>query len=263
MENIIEMKHLSCKAGRRYLLKDIDWQVKKGEHWVVFGMNGSGKTTLLSIIAGFKPYDEGELKVFGQSYSAENILTNRRRIGWVSSSFFDRYYTKESALNIVLAGKFGTLGLRGDVTDKDVKKAKALLQEMGIMDKLNQSFQTMSKGERQNVLIARALMVEPEILVMDEPCTGLDILARDHLLAMVRDFARHTAMTIIYVTHYTEEIIDVFDQGLLLKAGRVVATGRREDIFTAHMMSRFLDETVEILPLPHNQFKVQLKDRGC
>ena len=97
METIIDVKNLSYKAGQRYLIYNINWQVKKGEHWIVFGMNGCGKTTLLSAIAGFNGYTSGSLKVFGEAYTDDNILQNRKRIGFVSSSLFDKYLTWESA----------------------------------------------------------------------------------------------------------------------------------------------------------------------
>jgi len=164
-KTVIELKNVSCKAGYTYLLKEINWDVKQGEHWVVFGMNGSGKTTLLSIIAGFKHWGKGTVKVFDESMNNDNILSFRKRIGWVSTSFFDKYYTKESALNIVLSGKTGTLGLNDNITLEDVKKAKALLRELHLGDKMDRTFDMFSKGERQNILIARALINNPEILI--------------------------------------------------------------------------------------------------
>lgn len=103
-EIVIDLKNLSCQAGYQYLLRDINWQVGCGEQWVVFGQNGCGKTTLLSIVAGYKGYSSGELKIFGEEYTAENILRLRKRIGWISSSFFDKYYTTETVLDIVLSG---------------------------------------------------------------------------------------------------------------------------------------------------------------
>lgn len=130
IEKVIALDKVSCKAGYKFLLRDISWQVAKGEHWVVFGANGSGKTTLLSIIAGFKHYTSGSVKVFGESFTNDNILAIRRRIGWVSSSFFDKYYSKESALHIVLSGRNGTLGLDDAITLDDVRLAKALLTEL-------------------------------------------------------------------------------------------------------------------------------------
>ena len=161
MDNIIAVKDLCIQAGNRYLLRNINWEVKEGEQWVVFGLNGSGKTTLLSVIAGFKEPTSGEVKVFGEPYSNDNLLSSRRRIGWVSSSFFDKYYTRESALNIVLSGLSGTLGIDRCVTDEDVLKAKALLAEWHFGDRIDMPFSVLSKGERQNILIARALIAEP------------------------------------------------------------------------------------------------------
>ena len=199
---IIDLKRIGCKAGYRYLLKDINWQVKKGEHWVVFGMNGSGKTTLLSIIAGFKHFSEGTLKIFGEEYSNENILDIRKRIGWVSASFFDRYYTKESALHIVLSGRNGTLGLDDDITLEDVRLAKELLTRLNLGDKINRTFDTFSKGERQNVLIARALISNPDILILDEPCTGLDVYNRSYLFDTIETLSQKNNLTIIYSINF-------------------------------------------------------------
>lgn len=258
-ETIIQTRNLSCKAGYKYLLKDINWEVKRGEHWVVFGMNGSGKTTLLSIIAGFKKFTHGELAVFGESYSDENILAIRKRIGWVSSSFFDRYFGKESALDIVLSGKFGTMGIDYDITDDDIKMAKALLTELHLPDKMNQPFNMMSKGERQNVLIARALLFQPDILVLDEPCTGLDVMAREHLLNTVRDLAENTDVTIIYVTHYTEEILDIFPKCLLLSYGHVYAQGLVSDLFTTDTISRFLGYPIEVQRTPEKEIRLNMQ----
>ena len=243
---IIEAKHLSCKVGYRYLLQDINWTVNKGEHWVVFGMNGCGKTTLLSIIAGFHAETHGTLNVFGEPYTKDNILEFRRRIGWVSSSFFDKNLTQESALDIVLSGKFGTLGLGYPITNQDVIKAQHLLQELRLGDKVNRPFHLMSKGERQNVLIARAFMGNPEILVLDEPGTGLDVFAREYLLNTIEQLAQKTDMTLIYVTHYTEEILDVFDQCLLMRDGVVYQQGATKALFTQENMSEFLQYPVTI-----------------
>ena len=245
-ENIIETSRLSVKIGHRYILHDIDWQVKKGEHWVVFGLNGSGNTSLLSIIAGFKEPTSGQLKIFGQSYSNSNILDFRQRIGWVSASFYDKLYTRESALDIVLSGKFGTLGIRGAVEDEDVRLAKRLLCELKLGDKVNRSFATLSKGERQNVLIARALFARPQILILDEPCTGLDLYNRAHLFAILRELADHCDMTIIYVTHYVDEVLDIFKSALFLKQGMVAACGAVETVFTSQQFTRLIDYPVEI-----------------
>lgn len=245
-KSIIELEKLSCKVGYRYLLKDITWQIKEGEHWVIFGTNGCGKTTLLSIIAGFRAFTSGSLKIFGQEYNEANVLDLRKRIGFVSSSFFDKTLSRESALDIVLAGKFGTVGISGDINNQDVLHAKELLCELHMGDKIRRSFDGLSKGERQNVLIARALMGRPDILVLDEPGTGLDVFAREYLLSTVKDLAENSRMTILYVTHYTEEILEVFDQCLLLQAGRIVGMGKTKALLTTENMSRFLNYPVRL-----------------
>lgn len=183
--------------------------------------------------------------MLGEAYTSQNILDLRRRIGWVSGSFFDQKFTKESALNIVLSGLTGALGReRRAVSLADVKQAKALLSELHIADKIYQPFHMMSKGERENVLIA-----EPEILLLDEPCTGLDIFAREHLLNTLRDLAENSNLTIIYMTHYTEELLlDVFKKTMLLRDGLVYAQGETSALFTSEVFSDFLGAPVKIAP---------------
>lgn len=246
MQTIFQLEGLGYKAGNQYILKDIDWEVKKGEHWLVFGMNGSGKTTLLSIVAGYMDYTHGDLKIFNQQYADDTILDIRQRIGWVSSSFFDKCLSRETVLEIVLAGKFATLGLDEAITDADIGRAKALLTEFRLKKKINYPYDFLSKGERQTVLIARALMSNPEILVLDEPCTGLDVFSREYLLSTIRDLAEQTDITIIFVTHYTEEIMDVFPNCLLLKNGRIYAKDQTETLFNSEQLSQFLNYPVTV-----------------
>lgn len=252
---VIKTNKLCCQSGHRYLLRDVTWQVNKGQHWVVFGMNGSGKTTLLSIIAGFKKHTQGTLEVLGEQYGKNNVLSLRQRIGWVSSSFFDKYYSNETALDIVLSGLFGTFAPSFDLEDKEVVLAKELLERLNIGDKINRPFNMMSKGERQNVLIARALIARPEILLLDEPGTGLDVFAREKMLSVVRELADESDVTIIYVTHYPEEILDIFENCMLLKNGLVYKKGKTSELFTSERLSAMLDYPVEV---SHANGKLQI-----
>ena len=243
---VINVKNLSCLSGSQFLLNNISWQVHKGEQWVVFGRNGCGKTTLLSIIAGYKSFSSGTLEIFGQSYNAANILELRRRIGWISSSFFDKYYHEEGVLDIVLSALSGTLGVPFDVSNAQMIKAKRLLIDLGLKDKIHATFDMLSKGERQHVLIARAFMTDPEILILDEPGTGLDVLARERLLATIKDLASAYDTTIIYVTHYPEEILASFDKTLLLRNGAVYKLGLTRELFTSEVMSDFFSYPAQI-----------------
>ena len=247
MQTIIKTNELCYKSGRRFLINHINWEVKEGEHWLVFGMNGSGKTTLLSMIAGYKSPTSGTLEVLGKQYDKEHIFALRKEIGWVSSSFFDKYYANETALRIVLSGLFGTFNIDYDVTDADVRHAKALLRELRMEGKMNRPFNSMSKGERQNVLIARALITQPKVLVLDEPGTGLDIRAREHMMNTVRALAESKKVTIIYVTHYPEEVQPFMNKTMLLKNGRAFAKGDTESVLTSENLSILLDETVHVV----------------
>lgn len=231
-KEIIKIEKLNYKVGNRYLLKDINWSVKEGEHWLIFGLNGSGKTTLLSNIAGFGSHTDGEMEVFGEKYSEETTMKIRQRIGFVSSSFFSKYYKHETVLEIVLSGINGTLGLNFAISNQDVIKARKILDKLGMLDKMNQSFIELSKGEQQKVLIARALVVDPSILILDEPNTGLDIYAREQMMDFIKQMLLDKNIAIIYVTHYMEEVLEGFDKCMILKNGRISAIGETENILT-------------------------------
>ena len=184
MQYAIETKDMGYQVGKEYLLKNITVKIEPGEHCLLYGLNGSGKTTLLSILAGYRRQTAGEISVLGEKFSNETVLELRKQIGWISSSFFDTKYHHETILDIVLSGKFGTYGLHIGITAKDHRRAKELLEALGLQEKLYQSYNCLSKGQRQNVLIARAFMGKPKLLLLDEPCSGLDILARAHIFQL-------------------------------------------------------------------------------
>lgn len=245
-EPLIQASEVCCRSGKRYLLNHVNWKVNRGEHWLIFGLNGSGKTTLLSVIAGFKPLTSGDLTVLGERYDQNTIFSLRKKVGMVSNSLFDKVYFNESALQIVLSGLFGAFNIDFDIRDEDVRFAKSLLKELRMGDKMYQSFGTMSKGERQNVLIARALITKPEILLLDEPTSGLDIYARDHLYQTVTDLAHSGQVTILYVTHYAEEIPPFLEKALLLRSGHVFAQGMIDELMTSQKISALLNEEVNV-----------------
>lgn len=240
MENLIDIQHLSCKIGNRYILKDISWQIAPQDHWVIFGTNGSGKTTLLSIIAGFRHFTSGNISFCGLPYNKENILTIRKQIGFVSSSFFNLYYSKENVLDIIVSGKTGTLSLDDTVGFDDYLKAQKLLRSLHLDSKMDMPFDMLSKGERQLVLIARALMDKPAVLILDEPMDGLDIYNREYLFKLFYELAQQN-IVLLYVTHHADEITSLFNQALLLKKGNVFAQGSVGETFISDQVSGLLD----------------------
>ncbi len=247
-EPILSTRGLGCQSGNRFLLKGIDWDITEKSRWIVLGMNGCGKTTLLSILAGYQDYTHGTLRYRGTDYRALDILTLRQKMGWISNSFFDRIYQNESVEDLVLSGLSGTLGPEdGVIRDGHVRKLKRLLTTLGLEDKLDAPYNWLSKGERQNILILRALLTQPETLVLDEPMTGLDVVSKQKMMRFVQGVARERLHTILYVTHHFEEISpDLFDYCLLLRRGQVYQQGPTEDVMTSEVISRFLRHPVEL-----------------
>ncbi len=242
--NVIEAKELSYQVGHQYLLNHINLKIAQGEHWLLYGMNGCGKTTLLSILSGFRQQTQGELKVFGEAFDDHNILQLRKKIGWVSSSFFDARYHHERVLDIVLSGKFGTYGLDWGLDSADYRRANALLSALGLADKGQQSYDRLSKGQRQNVLTARAFMGNPEILLLDEPCSGLDALAKVRFMNLLEALMEQTNLTVLFVSHEINDVKDLFPRTILLRNGRLFAQGDTEELFQESNLSIFFQQKV-------------------
>ena len=262
---LLKTENLGLKKGSKYILKDINWEIQSGDNWVLFGLNGCGKTTLLSILAGYQTGNEGYNCLFDEKVDKNNFLQLRKRIGFVSSSFFDRYLKKELVTDIVLAGKFGTLGIAGEIADEDIQKAKSLSRMLGIEKKMRYPYDCLSKGQQQRVLIARAMMNEPEILLLDEPCSGLDMIARETFLHNIQDLAERNRMAIVYVTHHTEEILPFFNKAALMKDGELVEKGELEEVFSQEILEKFFGVKTSILWTDQHFFinlDLQIKHQG-
>jgi ABC-type molybdenum transport system, ATPase component/photorepair protein PhrA len=237
---IIDASRISWKRESKDVLKDVTWKVRKGEHWSLVGLNGSGKTTLLKMINGYIWPTSGTLSVLDHPFGQIDLRILRRKIGWVSSALANRLMPQDDPESIVLSGKFASIGLYDELTEADKKKAGELLERLHCTAFSRRPLATLSEGERQRVLIARALMASPELLILDEPCNGLDIFARERLLTLIRELASAAdAPTMIFVTHHVDEIMPCFSHTLLLKAGTVYQSGLTEDIMTPENMMDF------------------------
>ena len=256
----VDIKNASVYLGGREILHNLSWQVPKGGRCFILGANGAGKTTLVKMLMGYAwPVYGARVEILGNRYGQCNLQEVRKKIGWVSSSYFDKYYTRESALDIVLSGLCGTLGKDSTVKPDDYIRAKALLKEWNMDRKFDLPFYTMSKGERQNVLIARALISNPEILVLDEPGTGLDVLAREQLLRKISAFAEENNLTIIYVTHYPEEILPVFDKCLVLQRGKMADIGPLQEVMSTERLSHTLETDVVMQYMQDGRMDLRVK----
>jgi iron complex transport system ATP-binding protein len=238
---IIEVSGL--RVDRDALILDsVDWRVDPGQHWVILGANGSGKTSLLSVLTGYLAPTAGTISALGETYGRADWRELRTRIGLVSSSIHQLMPPHENALNAVASGRRAMLGMWGDVSEADSRRAAELLREVEGEYLSERPWRFLSQGERQRVLIGRALMADPRLLVLDEPCAGLDPVAREHFLAFIeRMLARPGAPTLVLVTHHVEEIVTGFSHVLVMRAGRVLAAGARENVMTSATLGRAFD----------------------
>ncbi|MFG6115452.1 ABC transporter ATP-binding protein [Halobacillus sp. MO56] len=232
---IISLKGIEWKQKDKTILKDVTWNVAKGEHWALLGLNGSGKTSLLNMITGYQWPTNGEVNVLGHRFGETNILELRKSIGWVSTSLDERFkhHGGETAREVVLSGKHATIGIYDEITAEDINRANHLLDQFRIMTLAEQKFSSLSQGEKRKTMIARALMASPELLILDEPCSGLDILSREELLQTIDQMNRSSdGPTLIYVTHHIDEVIPSISHTLLLHHGSIAASGEKYKTLT-------------------------------
>jgi iron complex transport system ATP-binding protein len=209
------------------LLDGVDWTVRDNERWVVVGPNGAGKTTLLRVAAAALFPTRGEVRVLGQRLGRVDVAELRDRIGLASVAVADSLPPGDSALDVVLTAAYGRVGRWTEAyDDTDLTRARALLAGLGVAARAERPFGTLSEGERKRVLVARSLMTDPELLLLDEPAAGMDLGAREDVVRSLGILARQpTAPATVLVTHHLEEIPEGFTHVLLLRAGRAVASG--------------------------------------
>ena len=235
---VVYLKNVSFRRKTRTILEDISWQIEGGRHWALLGANGSGKTTLLKIVTGYEWPTSGSVQVLGQHFGECSISELRKAIGWVSSAINSRLPQRDTALEIVVSGLAASIGLYREFTEIELSAGRNALAMVGAEKFADQDYSLLSQGEQQRVLIARGLVNEPKILILDEPCVGLDPAARQHLLSDLGEFAKGIECpSIIYVTHHIEEICPWITDVMLLKDGQVVAAGNPVETVTSKLMS--------------------------
>ncbi|WP_274307002.1 ABC transporter ATP-binding protein [Solibacillus daqui] len=244
---MIHIENIELYRNEKRILHQLNWHVEKNQHWAILGLNGSGKTTLLKVINGYIWPNEGKVQVLGETYGETYIPKLRRRIGWVSNAMIDNLNWQDNAIEIVLSGKFGALRLFEEVSEAEIEEAVRIMKHFNCDHLANKTFEYLSQGERQRVQISRAIISDPEILILDEPCGGLDIIERENLLQTIEQIARRdNCPTLIYVTHHVEEILPCFNHVLLMKDGKDVAAGMREQILIEPVLSEFFGREISL-----------------
>ena len=244
---ILEISELRIQRGHTVILDDISWRVERGQHWVILGANGSGKTSLLSALAGYLMPTAGEISVLNECYGQSDWRELRKHIGIVSTSVRQMMNDEEPALETVITGKYAMIDFWGRIRASDRAEARRILQQIECTHLAERPWLVLSQGERQRVLIGRALVAKPRHLILDEPCAGLDPAAREHFLQFLQRIGgRKDAPTLVLVTHHVEEIMPVFSHVLILKNGRALASGEKAAALTGKLLSEAFGERARL-----------------
>jgi len=237
--SILSVHHLCVQRGATHILSDLSWTVERGEHWVILGANGSGKTSLLSALTGYLSPTSGSISVLGQTFGETDWRELRTHVGIVSSSVRQMLPDHEPALVTVVSGKYAMIDYWGQIKRADRLAAARILRQVEAANLADRRWEVLSQGERQRVLIGRALMAKPRLLILDEPCAGLDPVAREHFLSFLQRLgSRRGAPALIFVTHHVEEIVPVFTHALLLRKGGVLTAGKKGAVLNSANVSK-------------------------
>lgn len=247
---MIEFTNVNFIREKQHIIKDFSWHIHEKENWVILGLNGAGKSTILQMMCGDLWPSSGQLRVLNYQFGRSSIPELRKEIGWVSSAIQSKFMPHEKAETIVLSGKFASIGIYQQTTDKDKAQAKEVLSDCGGERLIGKPYAVLSQGEKQIVMIARALMNQPRLLILDEPCTGLDLFAREDLLNKIDSLsAKPDAPALLYVSHHTEEIMPCFQKVLLLKDGEIYSQGNKPDMLSQEKLNGFYPSPVKISQL--------------
>ena len=250
MPNVIKVENATVFLTGREILHNISWQVRKGERCFILGANGAGKTTLVRMLMGYAwPLFGATVEVLGHRFGTVNLQELRKRIAWVSPLMHqwlgDRDWTGRE---MVLSGPDATIGLYRDPTPEEEARAAALMHSLRADHLMERTVATMSSGEQVKVLIARALMTNPELMILDEPSVYLDIAGREFLLHTIAELAStHPELTIIFITQRIEDILPEFNRGMILRQGNILSYGAREDVLTEQNLRAAFDLDIRLI----------------
>ena len=242
---MIRLERIRFIRDGRVILDDVNLHIRKGEHWVILGRNGSGKTTILELITGYLFPSSGTVRVLGHEYGTVDLREIRKRIGYISQSLLEKMTLRDPVWEAVATGEYGYLRFYHEIPEDVKRKALAMLEKVGLLHVKDQPLGTLSQGERKKIMLARALMTDPSILILDEPCSGLDLYERERLLADIDAIGRQN-INIVYVTHHIEEIVPAFTHIALIDEGRILAQGDKNRVLTPELLRDAYQVNVQI-----------------
>lgn len=239
MSRVIDFNNVSVIREKRAILNNVDWQVEANQRWVVIGPNGAGKTTLLRVAAAQIHPSQGQAEILGERLGEINVFDLRTRIGFASSALASHIPNSESVLDAVMTASYAVTGRWNEKYDDiDERRARRVLSEWHLLDFADRAFGTLSDGERKRAQIARAVMPDPELLLLDEPVSSLDLAAREQTLSIISQYAQSPyAPAMIMVTHHLEEIPAGFTHALIIRDGQIFAAGEINSTLTSEKIS--------------------------
>jgi iron complex transport system ATP-binding protein len=262
---LIDFSKVALRRGGQVLVGPVTWSVELDERWVIIGPNGAGKTSLLRIAAATEHPSSGRAYVLGERLGRVDMSDLRSRVGLSSSALAQRIPGHEVVRDLVVSAGYAVLGRwREKYEAVDNERAMDMLESLGAEHLADRTYETLSEGERKRVLIARALMTDPELLLLDEPAAGLDLGGREELVARLGDLAADPdAPAIVLVTHHVEEIPPGFSHCLLLSEGQVVATGLLTDVLTAENLSAAFGQSIAVDMIDDRYFARRTRTRAA
>ena len=251
-QEAIRVENAKVFLGGREILHNISWSVQQGERCFILGANGAGKTTLVRMLMGYAwPIFGARVEVLGARFGQVNWQELRRRIAWVSP-LMHQWITAERAWTgreMVLSGPDATIGLLRDATPAEEAKAAELMASLRATELMEREVHTMSSGEQVKVLIARALMCDPELMILDEPSVYLDIAGREFLLHTIEELAAtRPELTLVFITQRIEDILPAFSRGMILKEGNILAHGSRDEVLTEPLLQEAFGLDIRLIP---------------
>jgi iron complex transport system ATP-binding protein len=260
---VLEISNLRIQRDGVVILDDVNWRVEREQHWVILGANGSGKTSLLSALTGYLMPTAGEISLLGETYGKSDWRELRKKIGLVSSSVRQMMADDEPALETIASGKYAMIDFWGKISPAEKSQALKLLRQVECEYVAERPWRVLSQGERQRVLIGRALMARPRVLILDEPCAGLDPAAREHFLQFIQRLgAQKNSPTLVLVTHHVEEIMPIFSHLLVLKNGKVLAAGKKSSVLKTKLLSTAFAARLQLSKITERYAMSVLPKRG-
>lgn len=245
-DKMLAIENVSILRDGDYIIKDVSFTIRKNENWAIIGRNGSGKSFLLKIISTLIYPSEGSIEIYGRKFGETNIWELRKKIGVVSDQLQHEYTGKIKVRDVITSGFFSSIGIWENPEAWQIERVEEIMERLNLSSLADRAYETLSQGEQKKTLIGRALVFRPDLIILDEPCSGLDIPSRDDFLETLRALVRG-GIHIVFVTHHIEEIIPEINKVILMEKGRIYEAGDKKDLMKTKKLRRILGAKFKLI----------------